>query len=77
MKAHTTRWPFTRFIAELFDEYPHLAANAIFVSTGGTPTDGQMKGLLAATPKAHHFLCFDNDKAGREFCANFHKLAQA
>ena len=45
-----------------FDEYPHLAANAIFVSTGGTPTDGQMKGLLAATPKAHHFLCFDNDK---------------
>lgn len=60
-----------------FKEHPELAKNAIFVSTGGTPTDGQMKGLLAAAPHAHHFLCFDNDKAGREFCAHFHKVAES
>lgn len=60
-----------------FDEHQELAKNAIFVSTGGTPTDGQMKGLLSLTPNAHHFLCFDNDKAGREFCTHFHKVAES
>lgn len=59
-----------------FREYPGLAENAIFVSTGGTPTDGQIKGMLAATPGVRHYLCFDNDNAGREFCAHFHKLAE-
>ena len=60
-----------------FQEHPELSQNAIFVSTGGTPTDGQIKGMLEATPNAHHFLCFDNDKAGREFSAHFHKLAES
>lgn len=60
-----------------YKEHPELAENAIFVSTGGTPTDGQIKGMLDATPGVHHFLCFDNDKAGREFSAHFHKVAEA
>lgn len=60
-----------------FKEQPELAENAVFVSTGGTPTDGQMRNMLKATPNAHHFLCFDNDKAGREFCAHFHSFAES
>lgn len=56
---------------------PDLAENALFVSTGGTPTDGQMRNMLKATSGAHHFLCFDNDKAGREFCAHFHRFAES
>ncbi len=57
--------------------HPDLARNAIYVSTSGTPTDGQMRNVLTATPNAHHFLCFDNDKAGREFCAHFHSFAES
>lgn len=60
-----------------FKENPGLAENAIFVSTGGTPTDGQMRNMLNATSGASHFLCFDNDKAGREFCAHFHRFAES
>lgn len=62
---------------QAFMEHPGLAENAVFVSTGGTPTDGQMRNMLRATPNAHHFLCFDNDKAGREFCAHFHSFAKS
>lgn len=62
---------------QAFKEHPGLAENALFVSTGGTPTDGQMRHMLKATPNAHHFLCFDNDKAGREFCAHFHSFAES
>ena len=43
---------------------------AVFVSTGGNPTRGQMKGLIHATGAAFH-LCFDNDPAGRQFTENF------
>lgn len=60
-----------------YNEHPGLSEYALMVSTGGTPTDGQIKGMLDATPGVHHYLCFDNDKAGREFCAHFHKLAEA
>lgn len=60
-----------------FKEHPDLCENVLFISTGGTPTDGQMRGLLQATPEAHHFLGFDNDKAGREFCAHFHRMADS
>lgn len=62
---------------QAFKEHTGLAENALFVSTGGTPTDGQMRHMLKATPNAHHFLCFDNDKAGREFCAHFHSFAES
>ena len=43
---------------------------AVFVSTGGNPTRGQMKGLIHATGATFH-LCFDNDPAGRQFAENF------
>ena len=43
--------------------------------TGGTPTEGQMRGLLSVTPNARHYLGFDKDDAGRQFVANFRKVA--
>ena len=50
---------------------PDLSRKSVYVSTGGTPTEGQIKGMLAATPEAHHYLCFDNDAAGRLFVEKF------
>lgn len=47
----------------------------VYVSTGGTPTEGQMRGLLSVTPNARHYLGFDKDDAGRQFVANFRKVA--
>lgn len=43
----------------------------VYVSTGGNPTEKQIKGMLEAAPNALHHLCFDNDPAGRAFAANF------
>ena len=43
---------------------------AVFVSTGGNPTVGQMRGMLRQTPTALHHICFDNDLAGRQFAEN-------
>ena len=34
---------------------------AVFVSTGGNPTRGQMQGLIRTAPGASFHLCFDND----------------
>ena len=48
---------------------------AVFVSTGGNPTVGQMEGLLETTNAAFH-LCFDNDPAGQQFAGNFMKVAR-
>lgn len=48
---------------------------SILVSTGGTPTVAQMKGMLKETPDAKHHLCFDNDMAGRQFVKNFYDTA--
>lgn len=42
----------------------------VFVSTGGNPTVGQMRGMVSHTPSATHHLCFDNDLAGRQFTEN-------
>ena len=39
-------------------------------------TKGQIKGMLEATPQAQHYLCFDNDKAGREFVELFKQIAK-
>lgn len=58
-----------------FTDNPEIGANALFVSTGGTPTNGQMRNLLQATPDARHYLCFDNDRAGRQFSEQFHRFA--
>ena len=49
---------------------------AVFVSTGGNPTRGQMQGLIRTAPGAAFHLCFDNDDAGRQFTANFMTVAK-
>lgn len=48
---------------------------AVFVSTGGTPTTNQMTGLLKTASSAAFHLCFDNDAAGIQFSANFQTLS--
>ena len=50
-----------------FRDNPDLSKKSVFVSTGGTPTDMQIRGMLSVTPDINHYLCFDNDSAGREF----------
>jgi len=50
-------------------------AKAVFVSSGGTPTRGQMEGLLRTAKEATFHLCFDNDPAGRQFAENFRNTA--
>ena len=46
---------------------------AVFVSTGGTPTEKQMWGLLSLTLPARQHICFDTDLAGIEFTKNLQK----
>ena len=62
---------------EAFRDNPELAKNSVFVSTGGTPTDMQIRGMLAVAPNTTHFLCFDNDYAGREFTNKFQTIAKS
>ena len=45
--------------------------NTLFVSTGGSPSMQQFRGLLELTGKASHHLCFDQDLAGRLYAINF------
>lgn len=45
--------------------------NAVFVSTGGTPSIRQFAGMLEQTPDANHHLCFDRDQAGQLYAVNF------
>lgn len=44
---------------------------SVFVSTGGSPSMHQFRGLLDLTDRATHHLCFDNDRAGRMFAITF------
>lgn len=60
-----------------FRDNPELAKNSVFVSTGGTPTDMQIRGMLSVTPDVNHYLCFDNDSAGREFVKKFQTIAES
>lgn len=60
---------------EAFRDNLDLAGKSVSVSTGGTPTDMQIRGMLAVTPDINHYLCFDNDKAGREFVKKFQSIA--
>ncbi|MBC5614591.1 toprim domain-containing protein [Bacteroides hominis] len=46
---------------------------AVFVSTGGTPTEKQMRGVLSLTLPARQHICFDTDLAGIEFTKNLQK----
>ena len=45
--------------------------NAVFISTGGTPSVRQFSGMLELTPLANHHLCFDRDRAGELYAVNF------
>lgn len=56
-------------------EYQINPVKSVFVSTGGTPTERQMRGLLGITPYSRHYLGFDKDMAGRQFVENFRKIA--
>lgn len=49
---------------------------AVFISSGGTPTRGQMEGLIRTAPKALFHLCFDNDEAGKQFAENFKSIVK-
>lgn len=44
---------------------------AVFVSTGGAPSQQQFKGMIKATPNAAHHLCFDRDRAGQVYAIHF------
>lgn len=46
---------------------------AVFVSTGGNPTVGQMRGVISHSRCAVHHICFDTDSAGKEFTENLKK----
>lgn len=54
----------------------HQAANkelrkAVFISTGGAPSQQQFKGMIKATPDAAHHICFDRDRAGQVYAIHF------
>jgi len=45
--------------------------HAVYISTGGNPTERQFKGMFEACPDAVHGLGFDNDKAGNLYSCDF------
>lgn len=51
--------------------------SAVFVSTGGNPSYGQIHGLITHAPNATFHLAFDNDMAGKQFAVNFEEIARA
>lgn len=57
-------------------EYQINPVKSVYVSTGGTPTKGQIKGMLEETRQASHYLGFDKDEAGRGFVKNFKTIAK-
>ena len=57
-------------------EYQINPVKNVYVSTGGTPTKGQIKGMLEETRQANHYLGFDKDEAGRGFVKNFKAIAK-
>lgn len=48
---------------------------ALFVSTSGNPSVGQMSDMMKLCPHAVHHICFDNDIAGKQFYLNFMDVA--
>lgn len=49
--------------------------SSVYVSTGGSPTYGQISGLIKSAPHAAFHLGFDNDMAGQQFEKNFRDIA--
>ena len=56
-------------------EYQLNPVKSVFISTGGAPTDSQMKGVMVLTPSSRHYLGFDKDEAGRKFVERFKEVA--
>jgi DNA primase len=50
--------------------------NAVFASTGGHPSETQIRRVLDQTPSATQHLCFDNDRAGQSFTETFKAIHQ-
>lgn len=50
--------------------------SAVFISTGGNPSYGQIQGVVKAAPGATFHLGFDNDLAGKQFVFNFESIVQ-
>ena len=73
--AESLSLPFYQIHRDAIRQHPELSRKGIYVSTGGSPTRGQIKGMLEATPQANHYLCFDNDKAGQGFVELFRQIA--
>ena len=46
---------------------------AVFVSTGGKPTEKQMRGVLELTIPATQHICFDNNRKGWDFAMELQK----
>jgi hypothetical protein len=55
---------------QLNHEQPGMG-DAVYVSTGGSPSNRQFSSMIDATPDATHHLCFDRDRAGEMFALNF------
>lgn len=64
-------------ISELSAEEKREIKDAVFVSTGGNPSVGQMKGIIRNAPSASFHLAFDNDQAGKQFVKNFQDVADS
>jgi hypothetical protein len=43
----------------------------VYASTGGSPSEKQFSGLIAACPRAMHHLCFDRDHPGQMYACTF------
>lgn len=74
-EAHEVAWFESAYDAMAYYQLNPDDRHKVYVSTGGTPTVSQMRGMIRATPKAAHSLCFDADLAGRQFVINFVKTA--
>lgn len=72
-------WFESAFDAMAFYQLNHQCMrldDAVFISTSGNPSVNHTMAMLRETPEAAHYVCFDNDEAGRKFTENFIKLAE-
>lgn len=77
--AENVLWFESAYDAMAFWQMHHddaVTKGGVFLSTGGTPTDGQFRGVIAEAPNACHRLGFDNDEAGRTYVKRFREIAE-
>lgn len=61
--------------SNLDDQEKESLESAVYISTAGNPSMGQMRGLLRNSQAEFH-LCFDEDEAGKQFVINFRQEAK-